>query len=658
MESLSSLYRFLVQEELSKKQISLQNQMIPLFSSVTKNTIPTPDLLGPNYWEANLKSPVLFSSAASNALRHHPNSLFLEIGPHSTLAGPLRQICSEVGSPFMYVPIMLRGTDCVGSLLSAFGHLYQHGIPVDLKHLVPSGKVLTDLPTYSWDHSASYWYETRVSKAWRFRGFGHHGILGVRVPESTSLEPCWRNVLNLEDEPWLYDHKIRSDVVFPFAGYVAMAGEAVRQTSGVDAGYSLRHVVAHTALVLTDSRSVEMVTTLRPHRLTDSTDSDSYDFVISSHSGSSWIKNCEGMVKPCSKVVPSSPPTSNLLRKVAPSRWYEAMADIGIVYGPEFQGLSKITSSTSENLAIGEIKTSQAQHEASFLFHPVAIDACLQLLLVALAKGVGRNFAQLSVPTLIEELDISRSALKMDAVAWSSSDRKQMEIECVADGQTALRLSGIHLTPLDDEKAMATPDRHAAARLEWCPHFDFMDIKPLFKPPTSDKEETYLQEEMSLLCMLDSAERLKGLKTDQPHFAKFRDWLDLEIRRAELGTYPLLKDSASLVKLSRPIRRQMIQERFTRLSAMSEKRSVAEGIMRIYDNAEAMFTGKADTLDILMRDDVLTEIYNVVSFGHSEFVRMLSHAKPNLRILEVGAGTGGMTDLILRDLVDTSGHPA
>lgn len=474
MKSLGTLYRDLVEEELKKKNIVPQPQVLPFFSSVTKGVIEKSALLGPEYWEANLNSPVLFGSAVNNVLCHQHNSLFLEIGPHSTLAGPLRQICSEAGSSFLYVPTMLRGSECVESLLSAFGQLFQQGVSIDFKKLLPLGKFLTDLPSYPWEHSVSYWYENRVSKNWRFRNYGHHGILGLRVPESTSLEPCWRNNLHVEDEPWLYDHKIRSDIVFPFAGYVAMAGEAVRQVTGVDDGYSLRHVIAHSALVLTDSKPVEMITTLKPHKLTDSADADSYDFIISSHSGSSWIKNCEGIVGPHSKTLPSSPRSGTFPRKVLPpSRWYKAMADIGIVYGQEFQCLTKIDSSTTENLAIGEITTSNAQYEAPFLFHPAAIDACLQLILVALAKGIGRNFAQLSVPTMIEEINISRSAPKMDAVAWSSGDGKSIGVECVADGITALRLSGIHLTPLDDEKVIMKSNRYAAARLEWCRHIDY-----------------------------------------------------------------------------------------------------------------------------------------------------------------------------------------
>lgn len=658
MRPLGTLYKALLDEELDIQKSDYGRPRIPLFSSVTGKAIKSCDSLGTDYWEKNQQSPVLFSSAATDALKCYPNALFIEVGPHSTLAGPLRQICAEAGCTSPYVPTMLRGGNCAESLYSALGQLYQYGIRISFESLFPIGRTLTNLPRYPWEHNTQFWYESRVSRDWRFREFGHHGLLGLRVPESTRMQPCWRNVLHLEDEAWLYDHKIRSDIVFPFAGYVAMAGEAIRQISGTKVGYSLRHVVAHAALVLVDTKPVEMITTLRPHRLTDSDDSEFYEFVISSHSGSSWTKNCEGIVRASTKTIPGSLSAQTLLRKVNPSRWYEAMADLGIVYGPEFRRLDSITSSPTDYLATGNISISEAQREAAFLFHPAAIDACLQLLLVALAKGLGRNLAQLAIPTVVEELDISQGALKMDAVAYSPRNRKNMGVECFADGKTMLRLSGLQLTPLEDQRATSVLDRHAAARLEWCPHFEFMDMKPLFKPPKSDKEETYLQEEMALLCMVDSAERLQGLKTNQAHLYKFRDWLDMEIRRAEKGNYPLLEDTANLVKLPKSRRKETIQERLERLSTMSDKWPVSEGLMRICNNAEDIFTGRADTLDVLMREDLLTKIYNVVSFGHSEFVRMLSHTKPYLRILEVGAGTGGTTELILRDLVDTGGHPA
>jgi hypothetical protein len=85
---------------------------------------------------------------------------------------------------------------------------------MDFAAIVPAGRCLPDLPTYPWDHAASYWYESRVSKDWRFRNYGHHAILGQRIPESTSFDPFWRVVLSLDEESWLGDHKVQEDVVF------------------------------------------------------------------------------------------------------------------------------------------------------------------------------------------------------------------------------------------------------------------------------------------------------------------------------------------------------------------------------------------------------------------------------------------------------------
>ncbi len=49
----------------------------------------------------------------------------------------------------------------------------------------------------------------------------------------------WRNVLHLDGAGWLRDHRVIDDVVFPFAGYAAMVGEAVRQISGIQEAFSL-----------------------------------------------------------------------------------------------------------------------------------------------------------------------------------------------------------------------------------------------------------------------------------------------------------------------------------------------------------------------------------------------------------------------------------
>ena len=658
MTALSNTYVNLVQEELSAQKLSRSDASVPMFSSVTGEVITKAVDLGPTYWGANLTSPVKFSPAVSKLLQQQPNNVFLEIGPHSTLSGPLRDISKLANATCNYVPTMRRGDHDYKIFLAALGQLYQHGIQVDFERLIPNGHVLHDLPAYPWDHSQQFWQESRVHKDWRLRTYGHHAILGQRIPESSSINPQWRVILDLEDEPWLADHKVKDDIVFPFAGYVCMAGEAIRQLTGVETGYSVRHVIAHTALVLKENSSIEIVTSLNRYKLTDSSDSDAYQFTISSYSGSTWLKHAEGLVRPKEDLTTPTENTKQLTRHMPAQKWYEIMARVGLVYGPEFQGITDLTAATTELEANGTISSTPARQDAPFLFHPAGIDACLQLVLAAISQGAGRHFTQLAVPTLIEELDISRSALSMQAHAWSSPDGKTVGLDCVADGHVAMRLRGARLTPLDDEKSITNADKHAAARLEWYPDFDFLDIPPLFTSPEASDSVKLVLEELALLCLLDTHDRIKNLVAKEEHFNKFRQWVARERGHAESGNYPVVKDAPSYVKLSPEERRRRIIKTFNRLSKDESIGLVATGIMRICEHAEGLFTGKTDTLDLLMKDNVLTEIYNAVSFGFGDFVRMLAITKPNLRILEVGAGTGGTTELILRDLARCGGNPS
>lgn len=181
---------------------------------------------------------------------------------------------------------MVRGEDCVESFLTAIGKLFEFNMPVDFNTLMPTGRCLPGLPTYPWDHEADYWRISRMSHEWRFREFPSHPLLGIRQLESTSLELGWRNLLHIDmSSSWLQDHKIESNTIFPCTGYLAMVGEGMRQISDMQDGFAMRDVIIDTALVLAEGTPTELVTTFRPHRLTDSVNSSWWDFTIASHNG-------------------------------------------------------------------------------------------------------------------------------------------------------------------------------------------------------------------------------------------------------------------------------------------------------------------------------------------------------------------------------------
>ncbi|KAH8650845.1 hypothetical protein BGZ60DRAFT_534031 [Tricladium varicosporioides] len=658
MKHLSQEYQRLLEEELQNIEALQKMPKIPFFSSVTcKMMSDTP--LDLSYWVTNLISPVRFSSAVLNLVSFNSSGIFLEIGPHSTLAGPLRQICTKNNHIYKYIPGMVRNKNCSISLLSAIGQLYQEGMEIDFNSLYTVGKSISGLPTYPWDHTTLYWNENRISKAWRTQKFAHHCLLGSRILEVADTEPQWRNVLHIEDEAWLADHKIDRDIVFPFAGYVALAGEAIRQTthSSHDSGYRLRHIIAHTALLLSYSQRTELITSLRRRKLNETEDTDWFDFSIMSYTGSTWVKHCDGQVTLLNSARPSYWNPETMSRRVNSSRFYNEMAKIGFVYGPEFQRLVNISSSTTEEFATSQITNQNKQTSSIFTLHPTNIDACLQLLIVAMAKGLERNIIELSMPTSIEDIEISSGMDVMDVRAWSSFGGKNLAcVECVAHGKIVLRASGIQLRPLEDNNSSEKGDIHAAARLEWLPDFYFLDVAKLFSLPKSERIETRLQEEMALLCIFETAEKIKDLAPCQPHFVKFRRWLNKQISLATSGTYELVEASQSYGKLTSGERRLMIDERVSSLMHMS-RHAVTVGLKRIFDNVEKIFTGEVDTLEILLEENILARIYDIISFDYAPFILSLAHSKPNLRILEVGAGTGGTTATILHGLMNAGGLP-
>jgi acyl transferase domain-containing protein len=367
MVEIGNAYHKLIADEIFGKEPTK-----PFFSSVTgqiqsQGTTP----LSARYWQKNLESPVLFSTAVTALLKHEiaNNAVFLEIGPHSGLAGPLRQIQTQNSNSAPYISTMLRNQDCVESFLSAIGKLYSVNVAVDLKKLIPSGTTLPDLPRYPWNHSETYWYESRLSKEWRHREHPYHDLLGVRIPESIGFEPVWRNMFHLENAPWIRDHKVKGDVVFPFAGYAGMVGEAVRQISGIQEAFTLRQVVVSTALVLSEAKPTEIMTSFRRHRLTDFLDSEWWEFTIFSHNGHMWLKHFTGQVRAQAESLGPGEVRALPPRKVASKRCYNSMERSGLNFGPTFRRLEEIRSETTRQVATA-MAVNKEEDQVGYHLHP------------------------------------------------------------------------------------------------------------------------------------------------------------------------------------------------------------------------------------------------------------------------------------------------
>jgi hypothetical protein len=139
------------------------------------------------------------------------------------------------------------------------------------------------------------------------------------------------------------------------AGYICMAGEAIRQLTG-RSDYSVRGLSIHTAMIVNESRPNDVVTTFKKAKLTATTDSEWWEFRVSSFNGSTWSEHCFGQAKAGPiHATNRSVSQPDFLRKISASHWYTAMRKIGFTYGPAFQGLREISADPTGNQVVAII---------------------------------------------------------------------------------------------------------------------------------------------------------------------------------------------------------------------------------------------------------------------------------------------------------------
>lgn len=665
MNTISCQYRDCISTHLTPKRPRVLFISSVLGTSLTAKA----DSLGSDYWRENLERPVQFYSAAKRLVEEFPGiSVHLEVGPHSALAGPLRQIYAEQGAASIYYCSSLtRGKHDGDSFAATAGHLYCAGTPVS-PPVSQSTKVITGLPTFPWHYDGRVWSETRVMAKWRSHQHPLHDLLGLRVVESSDLEPVWRNVLRFADVPWLQDHVLHNNVVFPAAGYVAMAGVAASQLGDGSAGYTVRDVHLSNAMMLQENKDTEVMTTLRPHRLTAKQDSIWYEFNITSHHhAAGWVSHCHGLVTNGRHGVAATQNDGDeainataLARNVDSERWYKALSRVGLRYGSRFRGLRNMTASVTEQRVSASVQDVQEQWESSYAMHPVALDMVLQSSTVTHVRGVYRNLNKLEVPTYMGELQVGcvPPGAILHLSTWACKDERS---SCASiDGKPVFSLRQLTMVPLDDGEGAGSKEKAAykMQHLQWMPAFDFVDFTKLVKPGRDATSQLELVERLFVLCTIEAAQNdAVGMEPSPPHFSRFVNWMHKQVERFSQPGYPLVPDSAALLGLSSASRRQMIQDCLKSIPSV-DALPWGIAIWRAYHHIADVIAGRVDYLDLLHQDGLLTKVYSWQNDLQdlSTLFRLLGNNRPQLRILEVGAGTGGLTAKILNSLQSDYGE--
>ncbi|KAI5229154.1 ketoacyl-synt-domain-containing protein [Aureobasidium subglaciale] len=424
---------------------------VPMYSCINGRVLSCSDQVRIGYWRENLESPVNFTHALSSLIASQPTvNCLIEIGMHSALSGPIKQIRNAIGitpERLCYMPSIIRNGDNVENLISLAGNLWSAGYPINMAAVNGLAgerhRHLPDLPTYQWNYESGHlWNESRLSQGLRFREHARHDLLGSLVVVSSALNPTWRNKLKIRNVPWLSDHRIGDDVIFPAAGYCAMAIEAVTQSAefagAVVSGYIIQHLSIKTPLVIPSEGEVEILFDL--HLAGGSTSQGShntFDFNLSSASADDgWTEHAAGrIVFHEQSTVPST--LDDHVYKADPEDashgdWYKALAKIGLHYGPSFRPLRQISTNAKDNSATAQINMQTTKglmtQESHYAIHPTTLDGCIQLAVIAACKGDIRGISKAYLPTTVDNLAI-----------WRTSDSSQLSDWCLLSSHGAQR---------------------------------------------------------------------------------------------------------------------------------------------------------------------------------------------------------------------------
>ncbi|KAK4453396.1 ketoacyl-synt-domain-containing protein [Podospora aff. communis PSN243] len=210
---------------------------VKMFSAVTGEQVSGQEL-DAEYWTRNMVCPVEFDKAVGRLVVEAMPNAFVEVSPHRVWGKALGQILEGVGveKGLPYFAMLERGRDAVECVLGVVGEMWLRGEAVGMEWCFRSNdtgrlpKCLVDLPTYPWDHEKSYWHESHLSRAHRFRQFGRRDYIGAPTSDGVMpYEPRWRGFFRVPENPWLHDHKVQNEILYPAAGMVVMAIEAAGQ---------------------------------------------------------------------------------------------------------------------------------------------------------------------------------------------------------------------------------------------------------------------------------------------------------------------------------------------------------------------------------------------------------------------------------------------
>ncbi|GES63925.1 hypothetical protein ATETN484_0010000400 [Aspergillus terreus] len=629
----------------------------PRFISSVTGTGESADPTLASYWVKNLVQPVQYLQAVETLYSSRGNidgngqgpDIMIEIGPHPALQSATKQTLERIASGgqnqaehVKYVPTLMRTMAARTSLLKLAASLFEGGLDINLgavNETTSSGvQIIDDLPAYAWNKADRYILQSRMATNWLHQGGPYKRLLGSRSPYSEGNEHVFRNVFTLDDLPWIRDHFINGNVLFPFTGFVSLAIEALRSlTTDVAPAVLIKEFHVKASLVIEEDERVDLTTKLRPAPTGSATVSSTA--WSNSHQ---WTQHAYGLVEAdhSHESLTESPHVQSALQILNRKTPEELDA--------------QDSAATVSTLVLGRLDPdSHAHPEAS----PVTVDPplldsichgfgpmlgsdrpgptmvpsfCLQFRISnRIAADVGREFKVVS--TLVGRPEKSEAHVRLVLFEVSTDSLPPKPVAEIGP----LRLQGVER---GNTIGLQLPESYTFKHVPYTNLMDTRALSEMVQGNAATQDELRKRHDLDRAAVHFLSRMFQEITDDDTsnvpvHYAKFLAWARRAIKASQHAT----TDAAAL------------------LDKVTSSSDTGKMVCAVGAQLPQIIRGEQLPMSIMLEDGLFQHTYEQYSTSRlnqaaANYIALLAACNPDLRILEIGGGTASATLPVLEGI--------
>ena len=368
----------LAEFEAIANQVTYNQPQIPLVSNVTGKLADDRMTKAP-YWVNHVSSAVQFAKSMET-LHQQGYEVFVEIGSQPILLGMGRQC--QPDREGLWLPSLRPGGEEWQVMLSSLGQLYLAGVKVDWAGFdrdYPRTKVA--LPTYPFQRQR-YWVENKPAHQRQQKSTKLHPLIDKKLQLPLSKEILFESEFSTETLPFLLDHQVYNFVVVAGSCHLSLILGAAKLTFPTEACV-LENIVFPQPLVIPQQSVRQVQLVLSPEESGMSFQLLSFETTSDSNTQvNQWLIHGTGKISSSIsstlEIISIPEIQARCPKQIAGGEIYQNLQKRQIQLGLSFQWLDSIWCGEGEALA--QMKWPAMGNDLNeYQLHPGLLDSCLQL---------------------------------------------------------------------------------------------------------------------------------------------------------------------------------------------------------------------------------------------------------------------------------------